>query len=141
VERLALYKLHKADWKRIHAEIAKARHEAREAVERARPEIERAIAQVKSAELQIKARGEAVRAVREARPQIEAAMKIVGPEIERALAEAREDLRKAHIDATMEKTIDRAMRNAQVKMLDAHGDTGEDNSAVDDADETAPDSN
>ena len=92
----------------------------REAVERARPEIEAAIAQVKAGEIQTKAHEEAMRAVREAQPQIDAAMKNIGPEIERALAKAGEDLKRAHIDAQIEKSIDDAFRHAQVK-IEMHG--------------------
>ena len=119
-QRVALRKLRQVDWKRIHADVARARREAREAVERARPEIEAAIAQVKAGEIQIKAHEEAMRAVREAQPQIDAAMKNIGPEIERALAKAGEDLKRAHIDAQIEKSIDDAFRHAQVK-IEAHG--------------------
>jgi hypothetical protein len=143
LEQYRFHKLRAADWKRIRADVARARREAheaverarpeierarreaREAVERARPEIERAIAQVKAGELQMKTQEEAMRAVREAQPRIDAAMKSIGPEIERAFAKAREDLRKAHIDPAMESTIENAMRDAQVKMETRGDDAGE----------------
>jgi beta-lactamase regulating signal transducer with metallopeptidase domain len=133
LERYKLHELRKVDWKRVHAEVARARREAHEAVERARPEIERAVAEMKSHEFQMRTREEAMRA---ARPAIDAAMKSVGPEIERALAKAREEFSKAHIDAAMEKTIEKALRDAQMKM-----ETRSDEAAAaadETADETAP---
>ena len=43
------------------------------------------------------------------------------PEIKRAFAKAREDIKNAHIDAKIEKSVDEAMSHAEVK-LDARGD-------------------
>jgi hypothetical protein len=129
-ERIALQKVRQVDWKRIHADVVRARRRAHEAMERARPEIERAIAQVKASE-------EAMGAAREAQPQIDAAMKSIGPEIARALAKAREDLKNAHIDMKIRASVDETMKNAQVKIEEReHVDA-----APNSSDNTPPDNN
>jgi hypothetical protein len=134
-EAEAMGELHKVDWKRLHIDTERARREAREAVERARPEIERAMAQMKSGEIQLKSNEEAMRALEEARPEIDAALTKVGPEVERALAQAREDLKKAHIHMKIRASVDKALHDAQVK-VDMRDDAEHDT-----ADDTAPDIN
>jgi beta-lactamase regulating signal transducer with metallopeptidase domain len=120
----AMRELRKVDWTRIHLETARAQREAHEAMERARPEMERAMAQMKNGELQIQVDEDAMRAVEAARPEIDAAMANFGPEVERALAKAREDLRKAHIDMKIRASVDEGLHKAQVKVemrdYDAH---------------------
>jgi len=134
-EAEAMRELHKVDWKRLHIDTERARREAREALERARPEIERAMAQMKSGEIQLKSNEEAMRALEEARPEIDAALTKVGPEVERALAQAREDLKKAHIHMKIRASVDKALHDAQVK-VDMRDDAERDT-----ADDTAPDIN
>lgn len=132
-EREAMRELHNVDWKRIHLETARAQREAQDAIERARPEMDRAMAQLKNGELQLKVNEEAMRAVMAARPQIEVALRNVGPEVERALEEARKDLAKAQIDMKIRAKVDRDLRDAQVK-IDMH-DNGDHDS------DDAPDDN
>jgi beta-lactamase regulating signal transducer with metallopeptidase domain len=128
-EAEAMRELHKVDWKRLHIDTERARREAREAAERARPEIEPAMAQMKSGEIQLKANEEAMRALEAARPEIDAALANVGPEVERALAKAREDLKKAHIDMKIRASVDKALKNAQVKIdMRDDGDAAPDSS-------------
>ncbi|HEX9159825.1 MAG TPA: M56 family metallopeptidase [Rhizomicrobium sp.] len=129
----AMRELRKVDWTRIHLETARAQREAHEAIERARPEMERAMAQMKNGEIQIKVNEDAMRAVEAARPQIDAAIGNIGPEVARALAKAREDLRKAHIDMKVRASVDEALHKAQVKVeMREHGAHDEDASPGED---------
>ncbi|HLY06917.1 MAG TPA: M56 family metallopeptidase [Rhizomicrobium sp.] len=133
-EREAMRELRNVDWERIHLETARARREARDAIERARPEMDRAMAQLKNGELQLRVNEEAMRAVMAARPQIEVALRNVGPEVQRALEDARRQLAKAEIDMKVRARVDRDLHDAQVK-LDMH-DTGDR-----DSDDATPDDN
>ena len=140
-EREAMREMHRVDWKRIHRETARAQREAREAVERARPEMDRAMAELKNGELQIRINEETMRAVEEAQPAIDAAIRNVGPEVKRALEQARKDLAKAEIDMKVRASVDKAMHDAQVKIDlhdDANHDSGDDSG---NAGDTTPDSN
>jgi len=132
-EREAMRELQKVDWKRIHLETEAAQREAREAMERARPELDRAMAQLKNGELQLKVNEETMRAVMETRPEIEAALRNVGPQVQRALEEARKNLAKAEIDMKVRAKVDRDLHDAQVK-IDMH-DNG------DNPDAATPDEN
>jgi len=116
LEQYRLAKLRRVDWKRIHADVARAQQRAHEAIERAKPEMERAMAQLKDSEIRIEASKEAMRAVREAQPEIDAALQSVGPEVERALAKARDELAKAHIDMKVQESVDKALHDAQIKI-------------------------
>lgn len=139
-EREAMRELHKVDRKRIHVETARAQREAHEAMERARPEMERAMAQLKNGEIRMRINEETMRAVEEAQPAIEAAVRNVGPEVKRALEQARKDLAKAEIDMKVRARVDKALNDAQVRidMRDAGDhDTGD----AGDTGDTTPDDN
>jgi hypothetical protein len=115
----------------IDAAVAKAAREAHEALEAARPELARATVDAKISE-------HAMEAAREAEPAIDAAWdraiakydsRKVQMQVNRALAEAREEIAKAHIDAKIEEHVNDALARAEQKLKDVRTrdeDSGDD---------------
>jgi beta-lactamase regulating signal transducer with metallopeptidase domain/ElaB/YqjD/DUF883 family membrane-anchored ribosome-binding protein len=93
---------------RHHVEIVERDGDAAQALADVQPEIDRAMAQVKASEVKI-------RAIQEAQPQIDAAMRDVGPQIEKALAEARAQLAGIS-DEKLRERVDQALARAQAKI-------------------------
>ena len=116
----------------IDAAVAKATREAHEAMERARPEIEQAIADAKIGE-------HAAEAVQAAEPAIDAAMdeamakydrRKVQMQVDIALAQAREEIARAHIDQRIQERVNEALTRAAHKLetRSRHTDTNDDES-------------
>lgn len=102
----------------IDAAVAKATREAQEAMERARPEVEQAIADAKIGE-------HAAEAAQAAEPAIDAAMdeamakydsRKVQMQVDMALAKAREEIARAHIDQRIQERVDEALDRAARKL-------------------------
>jgi beta-lactamase regulating signal transducer with metallopeptidase domain len=102
----------------IGAAVATATREAHAAIARAKPEMERAIADAKISE-------HVADAMRDAEPAIDAAMdqaitkydsRKVRVEVDRALAQAREEIARAHIDARIEERVNKALDRAEQKL-------------------------
>ncbi|HEX4079084.1 MAG TPA: M56 family metallopeptidase [Rhizomicrobium sp.] len=102
----------------IDAAVARATREAHAAMASAKPEIERAIADAKLSE-------HVADAVRDAEPAIDAAMdqaitkydsRKVRVEVDRAPAQARKEIAKAHIDAKIEERVNQALDRAERKL-------------------------
>jgi len=121
----------------IDAAVAQATHEAHEAIEKVRPEVARAVADAKISE-------HAMEAAREAEPAIRAAMneamakydsRQVQMEVDRALAQARTEIARAHIDEKIEERVNRALDRAEHKLeaRSHHGDTGDDENSDDES--------
>jgi hypothetical protein len=121
IDEHGVHHLSRSEERRLHADVERARREAREAVARMRPELARAAAEVKASEA-------AVRAVRAARPQIEAAMveaekerpqvdaamAEMRPELDRALVQVRDELRRQHFDVQIRERVDAALKRAEI---------------------------
>ena len=102
----------------INAAVTRATREAQEAMERAKPEIAQAIEDAKISE-------HAAEAVRAAEPSIDAAMdqamakydsRKVRMQVDQALAQAREEIARAHIDAKIEDRVNKALERAERKL-------------------------
>ncbi len=107
----------------IDAAVAKATREAHEALEKAKPEIAEAMANANIGE-------HAMEAAREAQPAIDAAMdeamakydsRKVRMQVHMALAQAREEIARAHIDERVQARVNAALERAQRK-IEAAGD-------------------
>jgi beta-lactamase regulating signal transducer with metallopeptidase domain len=115
----------------IDAAVANAAREAHEAVASIQPEMERAAAEAKISE-------HAMEAAREAEPAIDAAWdraiakydsRKVQMQVDHALAEAREEIARAHIDAKIEERVNDALARAEQKLKDVRtrdDDSGDD---------------
>jgi beta-lactamase regulating signal transducer with metallopeptidase domain len=115
----------------IDAAVANAAREAHEAVASIKPEMERAVAEAKISE-------HAMEVAREAEPAIDAAWDRaiakydshkVKMQVDRALAEARAEIARAHIDARIEERVNDALARAEQKLKDArtrNDDSGDD---------------
>ena len=102
----------------IDAAIANATREAQESMASVKPDMERALADAKISE-------HVARAMREAEPAIDAAMdeaitrydsRKVRIEVDAALAQARKEIARAHIDAKIEERVNEALDRAKQKL-------------------------
>jgi beta-lactamase regulating signal transducer with metallopeptidase domain len=121
----------------IDAAVANAAREAHEAVASIQPEMERAAAEAKISE-------HAMEAARAADPAIDAAMaravakydsRKVQMEVDRALADARREIARAHIDAKIEERVNNALARAErkIKGVQPHDEDSRDDESSDES--------
>jgi beta-lactamase regulating signal transducer with metallopeptidase domain len=105
----------------IDAAVARATREAQAAMDRARPAMEQAEADAKISE-------HAMEAVRAAEPTIDAAMdeavskydsRKVRMQVDMALAQARQEIARAHIDERVQERVNKALDRAERKLKSA----------------------
>jgi len=97
--------------RRVRMIVTRARSQAREAIARERPEIEKTMAEARISE------DASARAMNAAQPQIDEAMRNVGSEFDKALAQVRAELAKDKtLDVDIQRRVDAALKRVEVRI-------------------------